>query len=82
MWAEARKAAATLGLSGYTGIDFVLRERPWAVDVNARPTTSIICIARVIREEIGELIMGARFGGMPKEVHVEGEYVFRKEDLS
>lgn len=50
--------------------------------MNARPTTSIICIARVIREEIGELIMGARFGGMPKEVHVEGEYVFRKEDLS
>jgi len=52
------------------------------VDVNARPTTSIIGIARVMREEIGELILGARFGGLPAEVHVEGEWTFRKEDLN
>ena len=82
IWAEARKTVAALSLRGYAGIDFVLGERPWAVDVNARPTTSIIGIARVMREEIGELILGARFGGMAKEVHVEGEYVFRKEDLA
>ena len=82
IWAEARKAASALGLRGYAGIDFVLGERPWAVDVNARPTTSIIGIARVMREEIGELILGARFGGMPEKVTVEGEYIFRKEDLA
>ena len=81
IWAEAKKAAFTLGLSGYAGIDFVLGERPWAVDVNARPTTSIIGIARVMKEEIGELILRARFGAMPAKVHVEGEYMFRKEDL-
>jgi len=82
IWAEARKAAVALGMRGYAGIDFVLGERPWAVDVNARPTTSIIGIARVMREEIGELILGARFGGMPEKVKVEGEYIFRKEDLA
>ena len=81
IWAEARKAAAALGLRGYAGIDFVLGERPWAVDVNARPTTSIIGIARVMKEEIGELILQARFGGMPEEVHVTGEYTFRKGEL-
>ncbi len=81
IWTEANKAAAALGLSGYAGIDFVLGKRPWAVDVNARPTTSIIGIVKVMKEEIGELILGARFGGMPAEVHVDGEYVFRKEDL-
>jgi predicted ATP-grasp superfamily ATP-dependent carboligase len=81
IWAEARKAAAALGLRGYAGIDFVLGERPWAVDVNARPTTSIIGIARVMKEEIGELILQARFGGMPEMVHVTGEYTFRKEEL-
>jgi len=81
IWAEARKAASALGLRGYAGIDFVLGVRPWAVDVNARPTTSIIGIAKVMREEIGELIMRARFGGMPDDVHVVGEYVFMKEDL-
>ncbi len=81
IWAEARRAAAALGLSGYAGIDFVLGERPWAVDVNARPTTSIIGIARVMTEEIGELILGARFGGMAEKVTLEGVWTFRKEDL-
>ena len=81
IWAEARKTAAALGLSGYAGIDFVLGERPWAVDVNARPTTSIIGIARVIKEEIGELILGASFGGMAEKVTLEGVWTFKKEDL-
>jgi predicted ATP-grasp superfamily ATP-dependent carboligase len=81
IWEAARKAALALGLRGYAGIDFVLGERPWAVDVNARPTTSIIGIARVMKEEIGELILQARFGGMPGKVHVTGEYEFRKGEL-
>ena len=81
IWEAARKAAVALGLRGYAGIDFVLGERPWAVDVNARPTTSIIGIARVMQEEIGELILQARFGGMPGKVHVTGEYEFRKGEL-
>lgn len=51
------------------------------MDVNARSTTSIISIARVMEEEIGELILQARFGGMPTMVHVAGEYTFRKGDL-
>ena len=81
IWAAAKKASEALNLRGYAGIDFVLGEEPRAVDVNARPTSSIMGIVRVMKEEIGELILGARFGGLPKEVHVEGEYVFRKQDL-
>lgn len=81
IWAAAKKASEALNLRGYAGIDYVLGEEPRAVDVNARPTSSIMGIVRVMKEEIGELILGARFGGLPKEVHVEGEYVFRKEDL-
>lgn len=81
IWEQAKKAAAVLGLTGYAGIDFVLGDRPWAVDVNARPTTSIIGIAQVMTEEIGELIVQARFGGMAKRVHLEGEYTFRKNEI-
>jgi tyramine---L-glutamate ligase len=65
----------------WRSIDFVMGKRPWAVDVNARPTTSIIGIARVMQEEIGELILQARFGGMPERVHVTGEYRFEKGEL-
>jgi predicted ATP-grasp superfamily ATP-dependent carboligase len=82
IWEAARKAAAALGLRGYAGIDFVLGDLPRAVDVNARPTTSIIGIAKVMREEIGELILQARFGGMPERVNVEGTTTFRKGDLT
>lgn len=81
IWDAARKAAAALGLRGYAGIDFVVGDLPRAVDVNARPTTSIIGIVRVMKEEIGELMVRARFGGIPERVTVEGELVFRKEDL-
>jgi predicted ATP-grasp superfamily ATP-dependent carboligase len=77
----AKKAAQVLQLSGYAGIDFVLGDLPRAVDVNARPTTSIIGIDRVMKEEIGELMLAAKFGGMPEKVHVVGEYTFRKENL-
>lgn len=82
IWETAKKAADVLGLRGYAGIDFVLGDLPRAVDVNARPTTSIIGIVRVMREEIGELILRARFGGMPERVHVEGQSIFAKKDLS
>lgn len=81
IWEAAEKAAAALKLRGYAGIDFVLGDLPRAVDVNARPTTSIIGIARVMREEIAELILAARFGRMRKKVHIEGECIFRKTDL-
>lgn len=81
LWAVAEKAARALGLRGYAGIDMVVGDLPRVVDVNARPTTSIIGIPRVMREELAELIMAARFGRMPEKVHVEGEVTFRKEEL-
>ena len=81
IWDAARKAAAALGLRGYAGIDFVVGDLPRAVDVNARPTTSIIGIVRVMKEGIGELMVRARFGEMPERVTVEGEFIFRKEGL-
>jgi len=81
IWETAEKAAKALGLRGYAGIDFVVGDLPRAVDVNARPTTSIIGIAKVMREELGDLILRARFGRMPKSVSIDDKCVFRKEDL-
>ncbi len=81
LWAWAKAAAEVLSLSGYAGIDFILGERPWIVDVNARPTTSIIGIVRVMKEEIGELILNARLGRPAKSVTIMGTFTFRKEDL-
>ena len=82
IWSLAEKAAKVLDLRGYAGIDFVVGDLPRVVDVNARPTTSIIGISRVMKEEIAELILLARFGRLPDEVSLNGEvWTFTKEDL-
>ena len=81
IWKTSEKAAKVLKLKGYAGIDFVVSDLPRVVDVNARPTTSIVGITRVIKQELADLILRARFGGMPEEVEVNGDYIFRKEDL-
>jgi len=82
IWEAAAKAASVLGLSGYAGIDFVVGDLPRVVDVNARPTTSIVGIAQVMKEELGDLILRARFGGMPEKVTISGECSFTKDELS
>ena len=81
IWEAAQKAARILGLRGYAGIDFVVGDLARVMDVNARPTTSIIGIVRVMKEEIGELILRARFGGLSERVTVEGCWTFRKDDF-
>jgi predicted ATP-grasp superfamily ATP-dependent carboligase len=81
LWAQVKAAAEVLSLSGYAGIDFILGERPWIVDVNARPTTSIIGIVRVMKEEIGELILNTKLGRPAESVTIIGSCTFRKEDL-
>ncbi len=42
-----------LGLSGRAGIDLVVGDLPRVVDVNPRPTTSIVGIAKVMRGGAG-----------------------------
>jgi predicted ATP-grasp superfamily ATP-dependent carboligase len=69
--------------AGYVGIDFVLAEqgKAYVVDVNPRPTTSIVGIAKVLNYEVADLLLRAKFGTLPlpEDVKTEGRFVF---DLS
>ena len=78
----AKKTAKVLGCRGYAGVDMVLGDKPYVVDVNPRPTTSIIGIARVLEAEIADLILKSKFGKLPTEVSVKGSFTFKKEELS
>jgi predicted ATP-grasp superfamily ATP-dependent carboligase len=82
MIAIAKKTAKVLGCTGYAGVDIVLGDMPYVVDVNPRPTTSIIGISRVMKEEIADLILRARFGELPDMVKISGTFTFRKDELS
>lgn len=82
MIAVAKKTAKALGCRGYAGVDIVLGDMPYVVDVNPRPTTSIIGISRVMDEEIGNLILKSSFGELPGQVKITSAFTFKKDDLS
>ncbi|UEC43901.1 MAG: ATP-grasp domain-containing protein [Methanothrix sp.] len=77
----AKAAASALDLRGYAGIDLVVGDLPRVVDVNPRPTTSIVGISKVMREELADLILRARFATLPEGVTVVGVCEFRKGEL-
>ena len=68
----ARTAVQVLGCQGYVGVDSVLADRPYVVDVNPRVTTSVVGIAAVMEEEIAGILVSASRGEGPKEVHLSG----------
>ncbi|NOQ33819.1 MAG: ATP-grasp domain-containing protein [Methanosarcinales archaeon] len=77
----AAKAADVLGCKGYVGVDIVAGDELYVVDVNPRPTTSILGIAKVIDHEIGDLIIRAGLGDLPESVGITGTFEFTKEML-
>ncbi|MCQ1537281.1 ATP-grasp domain-containing protein [Methanosarcina sp. KYL-1] len=81
LYRTAASAAECLHCSGYVGMDIVLADLPYVVDVNPRPTASLFGISRVMKEEIGDLLLRNKFGDLPESVHIEGEYRFSKDML-
>lgn len=71
----SKKVAAVLHCQGYVGIDLVFGEdgQAYVVDVNPRPTTSVVGIAKVLKYEIADLILRAKFGTLPREEEIETE---------
>jgi predicted ATP-grasp superfamily ATP-dependent carboligase len=77
----ARKAGVMLGCKGLFGVDIVYADRPYVVDVNPRPTTAIVGVARVIDRNLADLVLLARFGELPDRVGYRGRCSFTKKDL-
>lgn len=78
----AKKTARILGCRGYSGIDIVLGDKPYVVDVNPRPTSSIIGISKVMETQIADLILKSKFGELPDHVEINGSFTFTKDQLS
>jgi len=72
----ARKTVQVLGCQGYVGIDMVVGDQCYVVDVNPRITTSIVGIAACMQEEIADILVQASKGGGPDEVHLKGQVRF------
>ncbi|MCU0628681.1 MAG: ATP-grasp domain-containing protein [Methanoregulaceae archaeon] len=72
----AVQALNVLGCQGYCGVDIVLSDRPYVVDVNPRITTSLVGIAACMEEEIADILVAASKGGGPDKVHLSGRVRF------
>jgi len=72
----AKKAATVLGCQGYCGIDVIVADKVYVLDVNPRITTSIVGIAACMDEEIAQLIVSTSEGVAPEEVHFHGKVRF------
>jgi tyramine---L-glutamate ligase len=72
----ARNVVEVLGCQGYCGIDIVVGDTVYVVDVNPRITTSLVGIAACMKEEIAEILVAASRGGGPDQVHLTGTVRF------
>jgi len=53
----ALKAAKSLGLCGYCGVDLVVGSSPFFIELNPRLTTSFVALARVLQANLGEILV-------------------------
>ena len=72
----AIKALNVLGCQGYVGVDVVLADKVYVVDVNPRPTTSLVGICSVMEEEIADILVECSRGRGPESVHFSGRVSF------
>ena len=75
---SAKKTVEVLGCQGYCGVDVVVADRVYVVDVNARITTSLVGIAACMEEEIADILVSASKGDPPAQVHLSGRVKFDK----
>lgn len=72
----AKKATEVLGCQGYCGVDVVVADNVYVVDVNPRITTSLVGIAACMKEEIADILVAASKGGGPDTVNLTGSVRF------
>jgi hypothetical protein len=75
----AKKAVTVLGCQGYCGVDVVVADKVYVVDVNPRVTTSLVGITACMQEEIADILVEASKGNGPEKVHFSGSARFDTE---
>ncbi|WP_084600856.1 ATP-grasp domain-containing protein [Methanolacinia paynteri] len=72
----AIKSMNILGCQGYTGVDVIVADDIYVVDVNPRPTTSLVGICAIMEEEIADILVESSKGNVPDCVHLNGRVSF------
>jgi len=72
----ALRSVTVLGCQGYAGVDVVVSDNVYVVDVNPRITTSITGIAATMDAEIADILVRASRGETPANLHFNGTVSF------
>lgn len=77
--AVARRAVESIrGLRGYVGVDLILSDKIYVVELNSRITTPYIALRRLMDINLGEAIIEAVGGETPAGWNIEGFAEFKK----
>jgi hypothetical protein len=73
----ALRAAEILNLRGYCGVDLVIGDMPYLVEVNPRLTTSFIALVQLLDVNLGELLVQALLEGSRFEPKIKKHSVVK-----
>ncbi len=77
----AKKAVESLnGLKGYVGVDMILGDEVYLVEINSRITTPYVALRQMLNFNLGEAIVASVNGYLPSQVKLEGEIEFHKKE--
>jgi len=75
----ARRAVESIkGLRGYVGVDMILADKPYVVEINSRITTPYIGLRRISEGNLGHMVLQSVMGELPERVKFNGTAHFRK----
>lgn len=76
----AKKAVESIrGLKGYVGVDLILGDEVYLVEINSRLTTPYVALRQMLNFNLGEAVVESVKGHLPEEVNIKGEIEFQKE---
>lgn len=77
----AKKAVeAVEGLKGFVGVDLIIGEKIYVVEINSRLTTPYVALRRLSSINLGQAILASVYGNLPPEIKYEGKIILEKND--
>jgi len=75
----AKRATESIaGLKGCIGVDLVLAEKPFVIEINPRVTTSMVALELASGLNVGEAALGSFLGELPEQPEFTRKIRFRK----
>jgi len=66
------------GIKGYVGVDMILGDKPYLVEINSRMTTPYVALKEILDLNLGEAILDSVYGKLPSEINLNGRISFYK----